>query len=228
MLQRLPVQAARQRKMAGFTSHPDSTMLPFALSWVLVKTHPETSAREDCPVSSFDYDSLIAKIPNYPEPGVLFRDITPLIGNAQGFQRVVDDIADHFAGRGVTKVVGAEARGFMVGAPVAYKLGAGFVPARKPGKLPREAWCQEYELEYGKNFLEIHKDAIAPEDKVLIVDDLIATGGTAVAMVKLIEQAGAELVGLGFLLELAGFKPREVVAQATGADFYSLVRVDAK
>ena len=92
----------------------------------------------------------------------------------------------------------------------------------------REAWCQEYELEYGKNFLEIHKDAIAPEDKVLIVDDLIATGGTAVAMVKLIGQAGAELVGLGFLLELAGFKPREVVAQATDADFYSLVSVDAK
>ena len=83
-------------------------------------------------MSSFDYDSLIAKIPNYPEPGVLFRDITPLVGDAQGFQRVVDDIADHFAGRGVTKVVGAEARGFMVGAPVAYKLGAGFVPARKP------------------------------------------------------------------------------------------------
>ncbi len=93
-------------------------------------------------MSSFDYDSLIAKIPNYPEPGVLFRDITPLIGNAQGFQRVVDDIADHFAGRGVTKVVGAEARGFMVGAPVAYKLGAGFVPARKPGKLPREVVAQ--------------------------------------------------------------------------------------
>lgn len=179
-------------------------------------------------MGSFDYDDLIAKIPDYPEEGVLFRDITPLVGDAKGFQELVDDISDHFAGLGVTKVVGAEARGFMVGAPVAYKLNAGFVPARKPGKLPREAYKQEYALEYGTNSLEMHKDAMGPGDKVLIVDDLIATGGTAVAMVKLIEQSGAELVGLGFLLELAGFEPRKVVGEVTDVDFYSLVSVDGK
>lgn len=179
-------------------------------------------------MGTFDYDSLIAKIPDFPDKGVLFRDIMPLIGDPKGFQELVDDIADHFAGLGVTKVVGAEARGFMVGAPVAYKMGAGFVPARKPGKLPRACYREEYALEYGTNTLEMHCDAMGPDDKVVIVDDLIATGGTAVAMVKLIQQTGAQLMGLGFLLELAGFNPRKVVSEVTDADFYSLVSVDAK
>ena len=179
-------------------------------------------------MSTFDYDSLIAKIPDYPEPGVLFRDIMPLVGDPEGFSAVVDDIAGHFSGRGITKVIGAEARGFLVGAPVAYKLGAGFVPARKPGKLPRETFSQEYALEYGTATLEIHKDALGPDDVVLIADDLIATGGTAQAMVKLVERVGAKLVGLAFLLELAGFEPRKAVAQVTDAEFYSLVCVNSK
>lgn len=179
-------------------------------------------------MSQFDYDSLIAKIPDYPEPGVLFRDIMPLVGDPQGFSAVVDDIAGHFAASGVTKVMGAEARGFLIGAPVAYKLGAGFVPARKPGKLPRDTYSQDYELEYGTATLEIHRDALGPDDVVLIVDDLIATGGTACAMVRLVEQAAAKLAGLGFLLELAGFEPRKALAAATDAEFYSLVSVDSK
>ncbi|MGI6032740.1 MAG: adenine phosphoribosyltransferase [Coriobacteriales bacterium] len=179
-------------------------------------------------MNPFDYDKLIAKIPDYPEPGVLFRDITPLLSDPEGFEAVIDGIAEHFKGRGVTKVIGAEARGFMVGAPVAYRLGAGFVPARKPGKLPRETYRQSYDLEYGTDALEIHRDAIGPKDVVLVVDDLIATGGTAEAMVKLVAQTGAELVGLGFLLELAGFKPREVIANVTDAEFFSLVSVNEK
>lgn len=179
-------------------------------------------------MSMFDYDRLIAKIPDYPEPGVLFRDIMPLVGDPEGFAAVIDDISAHFAGRGITKVIGAEARGFLVGAPVACKLGAGFVPARKPGKLPRETFSQEYALEYGTATLEIHKDALGPDDVVLIADDLIATGGTAQAMVKLVERAGARLAGLAFLLELAGFAPREAVAQVTDAEFYSLVCVNSK
>lgn len=179
-------------------------------------------------MTTFDYDSLIAKIPDYPEPGVLFRDVTPVFSDAEGFAHLVDDISEHFVKSGTTKVMGAEARGFLLGAPVAYRLGAGFVPARKPGKLPREAYCQEYELEYGTAELQIHKDAIEPGDKVLIVDDLIATGGTAVAMIKLIEKTGAEVVGLGFLLELAGFSPRKILARETDAEVFSALSVNTK
>lgn len=174
---------------------------------------------------NFDYESLIRSLPDYPEPGVVFKDITPLLADQQGFASVIDDIADHFMGRGITKVVGAEARGFMVGSPVAYRLGAGFVPARKPGKLPCETLSETYALEYGTDTLEIHADAIAPDDVVLIVDDLIATGGTAVAQVKLIEQFGAKVAGLGFLMELDFLNPREAVAKATDAEMFSLVHV---
>lgn len=176
-------------------------------------------------MNPFDYDKLIAKIPDYPEPGVLFRDITPLLSDPEGFRAVADGIAEHFEGRGVTKVIGAEARGFMVGAPVAYRLGAGFVPARKPGKLPRAVLSESYDLEYGTNELQIHVDALKPSDVVLIVDDLVATGGTAVAQVKLIERAGAQLAGLGFLMELSFLGPRPKIAAATSAEVFSLVQV---
>jgi len=179
-------------------------------------------------MGTFQYGHLIAAIPDFPSEGVLFRDITPLLADSEGFAAVIDGIADHFAGKGVTKVVGAEARGFMVGAPVAYRLGAGFVPARKPGKLARAVYRQQYDLEYGTDSLEICTDAIGPDDVVLIVDDLIATGGTAAAMVKLVGQAGAQLAGLGFLVELAGFNPRRIIAQVTDAEFVSLVRVDER
>jgi len=173
-----------------------------------------------------DYESLITDIPGYPKPGIIFKDITTLLSDGEGFRASVRDIAQHFAGKGVTKVVGMEARGFVYGASVAVEMGVGFIPVRKPGKLPRAVYRQEYELEYGSDILEMHQDALGPDDKVLIVDDLIATGGTAVAAVQLIQQAGAEIVGFGFLLELTPFNSRAKLAEITDAEFYSLVQVN--
>ena len=177
-------------------------------------------------MSSFNYESLIASIPDYPKPGVVFKDITPLLADAEGFAAVVHGIAEPYRDAGVTKVVGAEARGFMIGAPVAVELGAGFVPARKPGKLPREVAEQDYDLEYGTATLQIHADSIGPGDKVLLVDDLIATGGTMVAQVKLIERLGAELAGVAGLMELEFFHPRDILAEVTDKPLHSLVKVE--
>lgn len=177
-------------------------------------------------MASFDFEGHITDIVDYPKPGVVFKDITTLLKDPDGFAATIDAIADHFAEAGVTKVVGAEARGFMIGAPVAYRLYAGFVPARKPGKLPREVRSASYELEYGTDELQIHVDAIGPDDVVLIVDDLVATGGTAEAQVKLIEQFGAKVAGLGFLMELAFLSPRETIAKVTDAEVFSLVKVN--
>lgn len=171
-------------------------------------------------------ESYIIDIPDYPEPGVVFKDITPLLASPVGLARSIDLIADHFLGQGITKVAGAEARGFLVGTPVAYRLGAGFVPARKPGKLPRATYNQQYALEYGTDELQVHQDAFAKGDRVLIVDDLIATGGTALATAKLIEQAGAEVVGFAFILELAFLKPREIIGKEYPQEVYTLVQVD--
>ena len=181
--------------------------------------------RKGLTVSDFAYEHLIADLPDYPEPGVVFKDITPLLADPEGFAATIDALADHFADRGITKVVGAEARGFMIGAPVAHKLRAGFVPARKPGKLPRETISETYELEYGTDMLEIHVDAIGPDDVVLLIDDLVATGGTAVAQIHLVERCGARLAGLGFLMELAFLKPRECIAEASSVEVFSLVQV---
>ena len=175
---------------------------------------------------AFEHDYLIVDIPDFPKPGIIFKDITPVLASPEGFAELIDGIANHFADRGVTKVVAAEARGFMVGAPVAYKLGAGFVPARKPGKLPREAYSEEFVLEYGTDSLEIHKDALSEDDVVLIVDDLIATGGTVKAMIRLVEQAGAKLAGMGFFMELAFLNPREAIAEASDQEALSLYVVD--
>ena len=174
----------------------------------------------------FDFESRIIDIPDYPEPGVVFKDITPLFDDAEALAAVVDQIAGHFADRGVTKVVGAEARGFLVGVPVAYRLGCGFVPARKPGKLPRAVYSQSYSLEYGTDELQIHRDALAPDDRVLIVDDLVATGGTAVATARLVEQSGAAVEAFAFILELAFLKPREVIARDCPQEVYTLVKVN--
>ena len=165
-------------------------------------------------MSGYDFASKVISIPDYPEPGVIFKDITPLLSDAETFAALVDDFANHLADKGITKVIGAEARGFLIGPPVAYKLGAGFIPARKPGKLPREVYSESYALEYGTDELQIHKDALEPRDKVLIVDDLIATGGTAVAMGRLAERSGAEVVGFTFIMELAFLNPREIMAKA--------------
>lgn len=171
------------------------------------------------------YEQLIIDIPDYPEPGVIFKDVTPVFGNARAFAEVVDNLAEHFIDYGITKVMGAEARGFMVGSAVAYRLGAGFVPARKPGKLPREVISQSYELEYGTDSLEIHADALTPDDVVLIIDDLVATGGTAVAMAKLARSQGVKVAGMGFFLELDFLNPREAIAKDVDVEVFSLVHV---
>ncbi len=181
--------------------------------------------REDAFMADYDFESHITDIPDYPEKGVVFKDITTLLKDPEGFTATIDSIAAHFADAGVTKVVGAEARGFLIGAPVAYKLGAGFVPARKPGKLPREVRSESYALEYGTDELQIHTDAIEPDDVVLVVDDLVATGGTAVAQAKLVGQFGAKLAGFGFLMELDFLHPREAIAKESDAEVFSLVHV---
>ncbi len=176
-------------------------------------------------MTDFDFESLITDIPDYPIPGVVFKDITPLLADAEGFEAVVSALVDPFRSAGVTKVMGSEARGFMLGAPVAHELGCGFIPARKPGKLPREVVSQGYDLEYGTASLEVHLDAFGPEDKVLIVDDLVATGGTMVAQVQLVDMLGAELVGIACLTELEFFYPREILAAVTDKPLHSLVKV---
>lgn len=176
-------------------------------------------------MTAIDLESLIVDIPDYPKPGVVFKDITPLLADAKGFAEMVKQLAEPYRGLGVTKVVGAEARGFMVGAPVALELGAGFVPARKPGKLPRQTVSQGYDLEYGTAELQLHHDALQPGDRVLIVDDLIATGGTMEAQIKLVQGLGADLVGVACLMELEFFEPRAVVARVTDKELHSLVKV---
>jgi adenine phosphoribosyltransferase len=144
----------------------------------------------------------IRDIPDYPKPGVVFKDITPLLATPEAFSASVDALAGPFADAHIDKVLGVEARGFVFAAPVAYRHRAGFVPVRKKGKLPWTIEREEYALEYGSDILEIHRDAIAPGEKVLVVDDVLATGGTAAATVRLVERLGGEVIGLSFLIEL--------------------------
>jgi len=147
-------------------------------------------------------ESYIRDIKDFPKEGIVFKDITPLLASPEGFRAAIDTIADEYASAGVTKVVGAEARGFIFGGALAYRLGAGFVPARKPGKLPWSTTAHTYDLEYGTDTLEVHTDALTPGDVVLIVDDVLATGGTAAAKAALVEMMGATVAGFAFLLEL--------------------------
>lgn len=177
-------------------------------------------------MSDFKYEDLIVDVPDYPKPGVVFKDIMPLLSDKDGLHAVVTEIADHFKDKGITKVLGAEARGFLIGAPVAYALGAGFVSARKPGKLPREVFSETYALEYGTDELQILADAISEDDKVLILDDLVATAGTTLASARLVEKSGAEIVGFAYLIELAFLHPRETVAKEYAQEFFSLIQVD--
>ena len=165
----------------------------------------------------------IRDIPDFPKPGVVFKDITPLLSDVDAFRFTVDALADHFAGHRVDKVLGIEARGFIVAAPVAYRFGAGFVPVRKAGKLPWSVEKQEYVLEYGTDLLEIHCDAVAPGERALIVDDVMATGGTAEATVRLVETLGGEVVGLGFVIELGFLGGR---SRLPGRDITSLLVYD--
>ena len=155
---------------------------------------------------------LVRDIPDYPEPGVTFRDITPLLGNAKGFHRAIHELGGRFDGYDVDRVLGMEARGFIIAAPVAFRINAGFIPVRKAGKLPWAVVREEYELEYGRDKLEIHRDAIFPGERILVIDDVLATGGTAEATCRLVEALGGVVVGLGFLIEISGLGGRERLA----------------
>jgi len=155
---------------------------------------------------------LIRDVPDFPKPGILFKDITPLVRDADGLRTAVDLLAAPFAAAGVTAVAGMESRGFIFGVPVAQALGAGFVPIRKPGKLPAAKVREEYALEYGTDALEMHADAVGPRDRVLVVDDLLATGGTAAATVRMIRRLGAEIVGIAFVIELDFLSGRSKLA----------------
>ncbi len=159
-----------------------------------------------------EIESLIRAIPDFPIPGILFRDITPLLKDKQGFRRVIDLFVERFAGTGIDRVVGIEARGYILGAPIAYAIGAGFIPVRKPGKLPHATFAEEYALEYGTNSLEIHADAIDKGERVLVVDDLLATGGTAAATGRLLERLGADVAAFAFLVELTALRGRDKLA----------------
>ena len=164
--------------------------------------------------------SHIRDVPDYPQPGVMFKDITPLLADPKAFGAVIDALAASFGP--VDKVVGIEARGFILAAPVAYQTGAGFVPVRKKGKLPSATFTREYQLEYGTATLEVHQDAFQPGDRVLIVDDVLATGGTARATASLVRQCDAEVAGISVLMELSFLNGRSVLS---GLDIRSLLKV---
>lgn len=167
-----------------------------------------------------DLKSRIRDIPDFPEKGILFRDVTTLLRDAAAYRQAIEQMTDHFRAARATHVVAVEARGYMFGAPLAYNLSLGFVPVRKPGKLPYATISQDYSLEYGKNVLEIHDDALRQGDRVLIIDDLIATGGSAKATATLVEKLGAEVAGVGFLIELSFLNGRECLE---GYDVFSLL-----
>jgi adenine phosphoribosyltransferase len=147
--------------------------------------------------------AYVRDIPDFPSPGVDFKDITPLLADHGAFAETIDRLAAAFEGQPIDRVLGIEARGFIVAAPVAYRFGAGFTPVRKAGKLPWQVEREEYALEYGSDLLEIHVDAVAPGERVLVIDDVLATGGTAAATARLVERLGAEVAGFGFVIELA-------------------------
>ncbi len=163
-------------------------------------------------MSKLDLAGLVRNIPDFPQPGIQFKDITTLIGNGQAFGQVIDELAERYRDRQVDAVVGVESRGFIFSAPLALRLGVGLVPVRKPGKLPAETYQIEYELEYGRSALEIHRDALAPGSRVVVVDDLLATGGTIGAASQLIERAGGSVVELAFVIELTFLGGRERLA----------------
>lgn len=159
-------------------------------------------------VDQHDLARHVRDIPDFPEPGIVFKDITPLLGDPGALRTAVDALASSQADAGITKVIGIEARGFILAAPVALALGAGFVPVRKAGKLPYEIHRHAYDLEYGSDVVEMHRDAIGSDDRVLVVDDVLATGGTAAATIALLAQSGAQVAALGFLIELGFLEGR--------------------
>jgi adenine phosphoribosyltransferase len=170
-----------------------------------------------------DLKQLIREVPDFPKPGILFYDITTLLKDRLGLHGAIDGLCHRYKGASVDVVIGVEARGFIFAPALAYTLGAGFVPVRKPKKLPAECLRVTYDLEYGADSLEMHKDAVSPGTRVLIVDDLLATGGTAAAVAKMVEQAGGIVVGLGFVVELTFLNGRSKLA---GRDVFSLLQYD--
>jgi len=166
-------------------------------------------------------EKSIRNIPDFPKPGILFRDVTTLIQNKEAFKKAVDLLAKKYKGKGFDKVVGVEARGFIFGAAIAIKIGAGFVPVRKKGKLPHKTISATYELEYGTDTLEIHKDAITQGEKVLIIDDLLATGGTVKAVTQLVNQLGGKIAGIGFVIELVDLHGKDKLKDYP---LYSLIK----
>ena len=171
----------------------------------------------------FELESHIRNIPDFPIKGIQFKDITTLLKDGEAFSNAIDQMYAHFRDVDITKIVGTESRGFIFGAALSYKLNLGFIPVRKPGKLPADTLVEEYQLEYGKDSLEIHMDALEKSDKVLVVDDLLATGGTAAATCRLVERLGATITGVAFLIELTDLNGREKLA---GYDVQSLIKYD--
>jgi len=171
-------------------------------------------------VASQELKKFIRSIPDFPKKGILFRDITTLLIDASAFRTAIDSLANRFKNQGITKVVGIESRGFLTAAPLAYLLGAGFIPVRKKGKLPYKTTSVSYQLEYGQDSLEMHLDAVIKGERVLIADDLLATGGTAKATTELVENSGGKIQGLAFLIELSDLKGREKLRQF---DVFSLM-----
>ncbi|MFP3937636.1 MAG: adenine phosphoribosyltransferase [Phycisphaerae bacterium] len=170
-----------------------------------------------------ELESFIRDVPDFPKPGVVFKDITPLLADAEALKQTADALTKPFEGKGVELVVGIESRGFIFGSMVAERLGAGFVPLRKPGKLPAETLSASYELEYGSETMEIHSDAVREGQKVLMVDDLLATGGTMAAGCELVEKLGGEIVGISFVIELCFLNGRE---KLPGRDIRTLITVE--
>jgi adenine phosphoribosyltransferase len=168
-----------------------------------------------------DLTKYIRDIPDFPKEGIVFKDITPLLKSHEALTFAVKQIHNHYASAGITGVAGIESRGFIFGCPVASSFGVGFIPIRKPGKLPYDTFSQEYELEYGTDCVEMHIDAVNEKDTILIVDDLLATGGTAAAARKLVEQAGAKVAGFGFIIELSFLNGAEKLA---GVPVFSLIK----
>jgi adenine phosphoribosyltransferase len=173
------------------------------------------------PATAHTLKSLIREVPDFPKPGITFYDITTLLRDAEGFRRTIDSLQEHYRGAAVDIVIGIEARGYFFAPAMAHALKAGFVPVRKPKKLPSLVRSVEYDLEYGTDSLEIHADAIEPGQRVLIIDDVLATGGTASAVAKLVEQCGGKVVGLGFVIELTFLNGRSRLA---GYDIFSLLQ----
>ncbi|HET9980747.1 MAG TPA: adenine phosphoribosyltransferase [Ktedonobacterales bacterium] len=180
-------------------SLPDTAISPDQVSWL---------------------KGYIRDIPDYPQSGILFRDITPLLQNAQALRFAIDKLTERYRGAGIDAVVGIESRGFIFGTPLAYLLGVGFVPVRKKGKLPADTISIQYDLEYGTNVLEIHTDGLRPGQRVLVVDDLLATGGTTEGTVRLVESLGARVVSLAFLIELEALEGR---SRLPGQDVFALL-----